>query len=101
MRACAGVRCEACPAPQLLPEATGGVLAYLMVATQWRIGMGGRTGLDYTAALAVIDRNRAKFKRLGGARQAFADVQTIEHAFLDADSERREQEKAAQIGADE
>lgn len=49
--------------------------------TQWRVGAGGATGLDYTAVLACI-------RTLGMARdkrdELFADVRAMEAAALGA-----------------
>ena len=49
--------------------------------TQWRIGMGGATGLDYTAVLASL-----RTLRLGREKsdQVFADVRIMEAAALEA-----------------
>lgn len=49
--------------------------------TQWRIGMGGATGLDYTAVLACLRTLRLGRKR---AEEVFADVRVIEAAALEA-----------------
>lgn len=49
--------------------------------TQWRVGMGGATGLDYTAVLACLRTlrlPRAEFDSM------FADVRTMEAAALGA-----------------
>lgn len=75
--------------------------AYLAVQTQWRHGgMGSRTGLDYGAC---IDRLALALPRWqGDGAGAFAgltvddlmgDVQIIETGLLEADSEKREQNK--------
>jgi hypothetical protein len=49
------------------------------MSTQWRIGMSGATGLDYTALPPVL-------RLCGIARQqhasVFADLQTLEDAAL-------------------
>ena len=49
--------------------------------TQWRTGMGGSTGLDYTAVLACL-----RTLRLGRERtdEVFADVRVLEAAALEA-----------------
>lgn len=49
--------------------------------TQWRVGMGGATGLDYTAVLACL-----RTLRLGRERsdELFADVRVMEAAALEA-----------------
>lgn len=47
--------------------------------TQWRAGMGGATGLDYTAVIASL-----RTLRLGRERfdEVFADVRLMERAAL-------------------
>lgn len=49
--------------------------------TQWRVGMGGPTGLDYTAVLACL-----RSLKLGRdkADEVFADVRVMEVAALAA-----------------
>ena len=50
--------------------------------TQWRVGMAGRTGLDYTGVLAYLrDVARIKGRDLPGT---FARLQAMERAALDA-----------------
>lgn len=59
--------------------------------TQWRVGMGGRTGLDYTACVAAL--------RLRHTRQRTAelldDLRVLEHAYLDEEAQQRAREDAA------
>lgn len=85
--------CEGCPAPQLLAECLPAVRAYLVCATQWRVGMGGRTGLDYQACRIPLEAHRARLQ-LPDDAELWEDLQVIEHAFLDADAEQRERERA-------
>lgn len=49
--------------------------------TQWRTGMGGATGLDYTAVLACLRTLRLGRER---ADEVFADVRVMEAAALEA-----------------
>lgn len=49
--------------------------------TQWRTGMGGPTGLDYTAVLACLRTMRLGRER---ADEVFADVRVMEAAALGA-----------------
>lgn len=53
--------------------------------TQWRTGMGGPTGLDYTAVLACL-----RTLRLGRERsdEVFTDVRVMEAAALEAMSKK-------------
>jgi len=96
-------RCKECPAPRLLPEAQPGYVAFQYCATQWRhAGMAGvRTGLDYTACIARIERALPRWLESGG--EVFAphtvdslmdDLQIMERATLQADADRRDREAA-------
>lgn len=51
------------------------------LVTQWRVGMNGRTGLDYTAVYGLLDR-----LGLSDADwwKTFDDIQHMEIAALDA-----------------
>lgn len=53
---------------------------FASVGTQWRVGAGGATGLDYTAVLAVIRSLRLPRAR---ADELFADVRIMERAALE------------------
>lgn len=65
------------------------VHTFLMLRTQWRVGVAGMTGLDYTAVLAVIDRLEAD-----DPDQLFADIRLMELAALEQVAEdRKEAEK--------
>ncbi len=57
------------------------------VQTQWRTGMEGRTGLDYTGVRAYLD-----LRGIRGAdrRTVFAGIQACEAASLDAWAEQRD-----------
>jgi hypothetical protein len=57
------------------------------IQTQWRDGMAGRTGLDYTSVESVI-RHRTSW-RPRKRKQAFALIQACERAALDAWAEKR------------
>lgn len=52
-----------------------------LLRTQWRIGMSGATGLDYTAVLAVLRHQRLSRQR---AQEVFDDVRVMEFAALEA-----------------
>lgn len=98
-RSCAK-RCDDCPAPKLLPECATSVVAFATLKTQWRVGMSGRTGLDYTACFATLDRYLPRWQASDAAFAALTvedlmgDVQIIERALLDADAEARERDNA-------
>lgn len=59
---------------------------FCQVSTQWRIGMGGQTGLDYGAIYPLLDRittDPAEWMDL------FEDIQTLERTALKQMSENR------------
>ncbi|AGW94597.1 hypothetical protein N234_31615 [Ralstonia pickettii DTP0602] len=64
---------------EVWPENWQAVMLFCRLGTQWRAGMGGPTGLDYVAVLALIDR-------LGlpadDADELFDDVRHLEAAAL-------------------
>ena len=55
--------------------------------TQWREGMGGRTGLDYAGVRAFIEMEDLDDE---GKREAFRGVRACEQATLEAWAEQRE-----------
>lgn len=57
------------------------------VQTQWRVGFGGREGLDYNAVEIVMQRRGIPEEKRD---RLFADLQVIELAALAAWSEKRE-----------
>lgn len=62
------------------PDNFEAVKLFADVSTQWRIGFGGATGLDYSAVCAVMKLTRVKKKR----RQALlADIAVLEAAALE------------------
>ena len=63
------------------------------VQTQWRVGMGGATGLDYAGVRAFLDE-----QQLAGdeRREVFAGIQACERATLDVWAEQRERERQEQ-----
>lgn len=56
--------------------------------TQWRTGMGGATGLDYSAVPVVMDMVGVKGKRR--RREVFRDVRVMEKEALRTMAENRE-----------
>jgi len=56
--------------------------------TQWRVGMNGATGLDYTAVLAFIRTLRLPRDK---ADELFADLQVMEGEALAVIAEQREE----------
>lgn len=57
-------------------------------ATQWRVGMSGYTGLDYTAILACLGCEEADAAR---RKDLFDQVRLIERGALEAMAEQREE----------
>ena len=65
---------------EVWPEHWDAVRFFLRLPTQWRYGMNGRTGLDYTAVLAMLREMRLpRDKR----EEIFAGVQVMEIAALE------------------
>lgn len=97
---CGGKRCKDCPAPTLLPESQPGYAAFLACSTQWRYSHNGRTGLDYSACYALLDRQLPAWRAASpGAFEGctvdalMADVQVVEWSTLHADGQRRQRER--------
>lgn len=60
------------------------------VQTQWNVGMGGATGLDYAGVRAYLDEQTFE----GDARsETFKGICAAEHATLDAWAEKSKREK--------
>lgn len=54
---------------------------FAQVTTQWRVGLNGATGLDYSAVLSVLDRTHAD-KTADERMDIFRDMQVIERGAL-------------------
>lgn len=54
---------------------------FVQLSTQWRVGMGGATGLDYSAVHALFKINGVKKKK---RLQYLDDIATMEYAALEA-----------------
>lgn len=63
------------------PENRPATLVFLALRTQWRTGMNGPTGLDYSALPEVWRRCKVPPAERD---DAFADLQVMEHAALAA-----------------
>lgn len=76
------------------------MVAFGVLRSQWRTGVGGRTGLDYTACFTTLDRYLPRWQASGPAfggltvEDLMEDVQIIERALLDVDQEQRERDEA-------
>ena len=69
------------------PENEPAIRLFSDLLTQWRVGMGGPTGLDYTAAYPLIDRMAADAEEWDAL---FYDLRVMESAALEAIAEKRE-----------
>jgi hypothetical protein len=65
---------------EVWPENWEAMLMFGRIATQWRIGPNGRTGLDYTALSWLLS-----LYPVPDPRQLFEDLQVMEAAILEAD----------------
>lgn len=71
---------------EVWPENWPAWFLFCQVSTQWRVGMGGATGLDYGAIYPLLDRiaqDAAEWMDL------FEDLQVLEGAALKQMSENR------------
>lgn len=66
---------------EVYPDNLQSVNIFQDMLTQWRVGMGGATGLDYAALPAVL-RFRGIFRK--DQSQVFDDIQIMERAALRA-----------------
>jgi hypothetical protein len=64
------------------------VLLFAEFVTQWRVGMGGRTGLDYTPLYMRLDRLAQDDSDW---EQLYADVRLMEMTVLDELASRQQQ----------
>lgn len=72
---------------EVWPENTQAVNFFIeYCATQWRTGMGGATGLDYSAVIAAL-------QWLALDKEVFEQVRCIERGALEAMAERRKREE--------
>ena len=61
-------------------------MLFMAVATQWRVGMGGATGLDYSAVAAVMDIQGVKPKKRA---KMFEYIRIMEAAVLEIWAENK------------
>ena len=61
-------------------------MLFMAVATQWRVGMGGATGLDYSAVAAVMDIQGVKAKKRA---KMFEHIRIMEAAVLEIWAENK------------
>ena len=67
------------------PELWPALELFSALCTQWRVGMGGATGLDYTALPVVMDMLEIAPE---DRRERFEEVRVMERAALEVMSEK-------------
>lgn len=72
---------------EVWPENQPAFMLFQALRTQWRTGMGGATGLDYTAVFALMRERRIPAKQ---RQELFDDIQAMEDAALEAMQESME-----------
>lgn len=71
---------------EVWPENWRVFVLFSRLRTQWRIGMGGPTGLDYAAVYPLLDRAAKDPQEWD---ELFSDIQVMEGAALKQMSENR------------
>lgn len=66
---------------EIWPENWPAFELFCKLQTQWRVGMGGRCGLDYNVLLTLLERMRLNDE---DHARFMADIQTLEFAALDS-----------------
>lgn len=89
-----------CPPVRLLPDAQRGALAFSLCRTQWMHAPNGRpTGLRAHDCMAVLRANRKRFNvPVADLDDWFADLQAMEHAYVQAVRDVMAAEDEARIG---
>ena len=68
------------------PDNHAAFILFNNLSTQWRIGMGGPTGLDYAAVYPLLDRAAKDPQEWD---ELFSDIQVMESAALKQIGENR------------
>ena len=71
---------------EVWPQNWPSVMLFMAVATQWRVGMGGATGLDYSAVAAVMDIQGVKPKKRA---KMFEHIRIMEATVLEIWAENK------------
>jgi hypothetical protein len=66
---------------EVWPENQQAYVLFADLRTQWRMGMGGPSGLDYLVLYAALDRMKLSDEE---ARELEGDIRTMEYAALGA-----------------
>lgn len=72
---------------EIWPDSWRSLLLFEAMRTQWRLGQGGPSGLDYTAVQATASMLGIKRHDLG---RMFPDLRIMEHEALAVMAEERE-----------
>lgn len=81
-------QCAPCTEPQLWPQNLPIVQLWLDLQTQWRVGFAGPTGLDYTAARALMPLHE-----IADERAAMHGLRLMEGETLKILADQRKKEK--------
>ena len=68
------------------PDNHAAFILFNNLSTQWRVGMGGPTGLDYAAVYPLLDRAAKDPQEWA---ELFSDIQVMEGAALKQIGENR------------
>ena len=71
---------------EVWPDNHAAFILFNNLSTQWRVGMGGPTGLDYAAVYPLLDRAAKDPQEWG---ELFSDIQVMEGAALKQIGENR------------
>ena len=71
---------------EVWPDNHAAFILFNNLGTQWRIGMGGPTGLDYAAVYPLLDRAAKDPQEWD---EMFSDIQVMEGAALKQMSDNR------------
>ena len=71
---------------EVWPENHAAFILFSNLSTQWRIGMGGPTGLDYAAVYPLLDRAAKDSQEWD---EMFSDIHVMEGAALKQMSDNR------------
>ena len=71
---------------EVWPDNHAAFILFNNLSTQWRIGMGGPTGLDYAAVYPLLDRSAKDPQEWD---ELFSDIQVMEGAALKQIGENR------------
>lgn len=77
---------------EVFPDNWTALSVFTDLATQWRVGFGGPTGLDYTAIEPVLRLRRVKRNQWA---QTFDDLQVMETEVLKVFKEQAEKNSHA------